>query len=125
MAAPRENTVSSDRVAQWADRLTRIPHVWRIVLGLLIALVLAILAWVIVDRVVINEFGSMTSTFVAVAVGLIAYGVGWWALVGFEDDPRHPWHAGAGAVWYVAAGAAGLVTLIMLAILGLIFGYVL
>lgn len=125
MAASRGNTYSSDRIAQWADRLTRVPHVWRIVLGALIALVLALLAWVVVDRIVINEFGSMTSTFVAVAVGVLAYGAGWWALIGFDEDPSHPWHARAGAVWFVAAGAAGLVALIALVALGLIFGYVL
>jgi len=124
MAASHGDTYSSDRIAQWAARLSRVPHVWRIVLGGLIAMELAILVWVIVDRVVINEFGNITSTFVAVAVGVLAYGVGWWALVGFDGTPGEPWRAGAPAVWYVAAGAAGLVTLIMLAILGLAFGYV-
>lgn len=125
MAAPHDNTYSTDRVAQWAERLTRVPHVWRIVLVLLVTLVLALLAWVVVDRIIVNEFGSMTPTFVAVAVGLLVYGVGWWALVGFEDNPQRPWHAGAKAVWFVAAGAAGLVTLVMLAAVGLVFGYVL
>jgi len=125
MAAPQGQTYSSNRVAQWAARLSRISHLWRIVLGLLIALELAILAWVVVDRIVINEFGNTTSTFVAVAVGLVAYAVGWWALVGFDNDPGQPWRAGAPAVWYVTAGAAGLVALIMVALLGLAFGYVL
>src|SRR5690554_8230698 len=125
MAAPRDKTYSTDRDTQWAELLTRVPHVWRIVLVLLVTLVLALLAWVVVDRIIVNEFGSMTPTFAAVAVGLLVYGVGWWALVGFADDPQHPWHAGASAVWFVAAGAAGLVTLVMLAAVGLIFGYVL
>jgi len=63
MAAPRDKTYSTDRVAQWAERLTRVPHVWRIVLVLLVTLVLALLAWVVVDRIIVNEFGSMTPTF--------------------------------------------------------------
>ena len=124
MTAPHGQTYSSPRVAQWAARLSHIPHLWRIALGLLIALELAILAWVIVDRIVINEFGNTTSTFVAVAVGLVAYAVGWWALVGFDDSARQAWHAGEPAVWYVAVGAAGLVALIMLGVLALAFGYV-
>lgn len=124
MAAPQGHTFSSNRVQQWAARLTRISHLWRIVLSFLIALELAMLSWVVVDRIVINEFGNMTSTFVAVAVGVLAYGVGWWALVGFDDNPRQLWRADARAVWFVAAGAAGLVALVMLAILGLAFGYI-
>jgi len=123
MAAPQHSTLSSDRVALWAERLTRLPHVWRIVLGFLITLVMAILAWVVVDRLVIGELGNTTSTFVAVAAGLLVYGVAWWALVGFDDNPQQPWQAGPAAVWLVAAGAAGLVALVMLAVLGLAFGY--
>ena len=124
MAAPQDHTLSSDRIADWAARLTRVSHLGRIALGLAITLVLAILAWVVVDRLVIDEYGNMTSTFVAVAAGLLVYGGGWWALVGFDEDPRRPWQAGPAAVWFVAAGAAGLVALIMLAALGLAFGYV-
>lgn len=124
MAAPHDRTLSSDRIAQWAARLARVSHLGRIVLGFAITLVLAILAWVIVDRVVINEYGNMTSTYVAVAVGLAVYGAGWWALVGFDGDPRRPWQAGPAAVWFVAAGVAGLVALIALAVLALAFGYV-
>ena len=123
MGNPDSSSSAVSPFEQWAARLTGTPRLWRIVLSLLITLELAILAWVVVDRVIINEFGSMTSTFVAVAVGLVAYAIGWWALVGFDDAPDHPWRAGRPAVWFLAVGLGGMVVLIMVAVFGLAFGY--
>jgi len=75
--------------------------------------------------VVEGDVDPLTPALIAVALGVILYAIGWWALVGFEGDPRRPWHAGTPAVLYVAAGGAGLVLIVMLALFGLAFGYVL
>ena len=44
-------------------------------------------------------------------------------LVGFEWNPARPWHPGRAAVLYTAAGGAGLLLVIVLALFGLAFGY--
>ncbi len=112
----------------WAARLDRLPRLERIILSLLITLLLVILVSFIIDRVLIDnvvegDMDPMLPALIAVVLGLLFYGIGWWAMVGF--DMNGPWHAGKPAVIYAALGALALVMLAVLAIFGLLFGYVL
>lgn len=124
------NLVTESRIRLWADRLARLPHLTRVVLALAIALELTVLLSVVVDRLLIDavvdgDVDPMTPALIAAVFGVILYGVGWWAMIGFDSDPRRPWEPGAPAVVYTAAGAAGLVILAALALFGLAFGYLL
>jgi hypothetical protein len=126
----RKPPVPMTPIELWTARLDRLSRLWRVVLSLLITLELVVLCSVIIDRVFIDsvlkgKVGAMTPAWIAAALGLVFYAVGWWALVGFDLDPDEPWHAGRWAVWYVALGAAGLVLMVMLALFGLAFGYLL
>lgn len=118
------------RIEQWAERLDRMSRVWRVVLSLLITLELVILLSlfidrVLIDRVVAGDVGAAVPAWIAVILGIVLYVVGWWALVGFDLNPDRPWHAGTPAVLYVVAGGACLVILVILALFGLAFGYLL
>jgi hypothetical protein len=118
------------RIEQWADRLDRMSRAWRVVLSLLITLELVILLSlfidrVLIDRVVAGDVGAAVPAWIAVILGIVLYIVGWWALVGFDFNPDRPWRAGTPAVLYVAAGGACLVILVILALFGLAFGYLL
>lgn len=118
------------RIDQWADRMDRMPRTARIILSLAITLELVVLAWLIVAELFgidIMDSGSKTTVplLLVLVLGIVFYVVGWWAMVGFDTDPNRPWHAGSPAVLYLAAGAAGLIVLLLLALFGLALGYVL
>jgi len=69
--------------------------------------------------------GAMTPALIEATIGVVLYVIGWWLLVGFDADPEKPWQARPLTVGYVAAGVVVLVLLIMLALFGLAFGYIL
>ena len=116
------------RITEWTERINRMPRITRIVLALGITLELTVLLSVVIDRTLIDQVveGSvdpMVPALIAAGLGLVFYGVGWWAMVGFELN--QPWRAGTPAVLFVAAGVAGLALIIVLALSGLVFGYLL
>jgi len=119
---------STSGIERWAVRLGRLSRGWRVALSLAITLELVILISFVVDRLLIQrvvegDLARAVPAWIAVGVGLVLYAVGWWALVGFEWDPARPWHPGRAAVLYTAAGGAGLLLVIVLALFGLAFGY--
>jgi hypothetical protein len=116
------------RITEWTERINRMSRGGRIRLTLVITLVLTVLLSVVIDRTLIDRVveGSvdpMLPALIAAGLGLVFYGVGWWAMVGFELN--EPWRAGTPAVVFVVAGVAGLVLIIVLALFGLVFGYLL
>lgn len=117
-------------VERWAARLGRLSRGWRVTLSLAITLELVILISFAVDRLLVQRVveGDLARTapaWIAAGVGLVLYAVGWWALVGFDWNPAQPWRPGRAAVLYTAAGGAGLLVVIVLALFGLVFGYLL
>lgn len=122
--------MSTHAIDRWAARLGNLSRGWRVLLSLVITLELVILISFAVDRLLIQrvvegDLARAAPAWIAAGVGLALYAVGWWALVGFDWDPAHPWSPGRPAVLYTAAGVAGLLVVIVLALFGLAFGYLL
>lgn len=122
-----EERYPMSRVEQWSARLNRMPRMLRMVLSLAITLEMVVLAWLLIATILDIELfdpnQDLTVPMVLVTVlGLVFYGVGWWAMVGFDTAP---WQAGTPAVIYTVAGCAGLFLVLMLVLLGLAFGYIL
>ena len=118
------------RIEQWAALINRLRRATRIALSVVIALELTLLISLIVDRLLIaavydGDVGAMVPALIAVGFGVLFYVIGWWALVGFDADPTRPWRAGRPAVLYAAVGAAGVIALVMLILIGLAQGYIL
>jgi hypothetical protein len=118
------------RMQIWAARIDRMPRGVRVVLSLITTLELVVLAWVVMSELFgVDLFDSdpdlLVPLLIVLGLGLVFYGIGWWAMVGFDLDPALPWRAGRPAVLYLAAGIGALVLLIMLALFGLAFGYIL
>ncbi|MBN1202336.1 MAG: hypothetical protein JXJ20_10815 [Anaerolineae bacterium] len=117
-------------VERWSARIDRMGRRRRIILALLITLELVALTSLIIDRLLIGrvvegDVNPMTPALIEAGLGLLFYGIGWWAMVGFDWDPQSPWRAGRPAVVYTVLGAASLVLLVLLVLFGLVFGYVL
>lgn len=124
----RQDTRTPSRTRLIANRISRMRRPTRILLSAAISLILVILASLIIDRLFIQgvyegDVDPMTPALVVVGLGLVFYGVGWWAMVGFDLDPDHPWQAGIPAVAYVSVGLIGFVLMIILILLGLVIGY--
>jgi hypothetical protein len=118
------------RIGLWASRLNRLSRTGRVVLTWLITLELVALVSIFVDKLLIDQViqgdvGAMTPALIEAGIGAVLYLLGWWLLVGFDSDPQNPWQARTSTVLYVAAGVAVLILLIVLALFGLAFGYIL
>jgi hypothetical protein len=118
------------RIDVWAGRINRLPRLARVFLSLLITLEYTGLLWLLAVLVFdIDVFATDPDTtwplLLVLGVGLVVYGVGWWAMVGFDWDPNRPWQAERPAVLFVAAGVLALILLVALVLFGLAFGYVL
>jgi protein-S-isoprenylcysteine O-methyltransferase Ste14 len=119
---------SNNRVDQWSARLGRLSRGWRVALSLAVTAVLVVLVSIIVDRLLVDsvirgDLARSVPAWIAAATGVVLYALGWWALVGFDWNPAQPWHPGRPAVFFTAAGAAGLLLIVSLALFGLVFGY--
>ncbi len=111
----------------WLDRQ---PRGRRVALSLAITVELVILVSVmvdrlLVDRVIAGDLSRSAPAWIAAGTGVIVYVIGWWVLVGFDWNPGQPWRAGKGAVLFAVIGAAALIVLMVLALYGLLFGYLL
>jgi hypothetical protein len=126
MAQQRSQTRYA-RLVGWLDRL---PRLRRVLLSLGITVEFVILASLVIDRLLIDSVLSgdvhpLVPAWVAAGLGVVFYGIGWWALVGFDFDADHPWRAGNPAGLYVTAGLLALALLAVLVLFGMMFGYVL
>lgn len=129
MAQQNQISVAS-RIDQWAARLNRLSRMGRVVLSVLITLELVVLISLVIDKLLIDQViegdvDPMTPALIEAAIGIVFYVIGWALLVGFDSDAQKPWQASTPTVLYVAAGGVGLVLLIILALFGLAFGYIL
>ncbi|NDJ75783.1 MAG: hypothetical protein GYB65_05960 [Chloroflexi bacterium] len=121
---------SAQRIERWAARINRLPRLARVILSLVITLEVTALMWLLLALVFdlkLDEVDSTTTIVLVIVLGLglAAYVVGWWAMVGFDLDPDRPWQAGTATVLYVAGGIIAQVLLLVLALFGLAFGYIL
>jgi hypothetical protein len=126
----RKGTATTNRFEQWVAWLDRQSRGRRVALSLAITVELVILVSVVVDRLLVDRViaGDMSRAapaWIAVGTGVLVYVIGWWALVGFDWNPAQPWRAGNAAVFFTAVGAAALIVLMVLALYGLLFGYLL
>lgn len=126
----RKATSSARRIDQWAGWIARQSRGRRMALSLAITVELVILVSVVVDQLLIDrvnagDLSRAAPAWIATAVGVVVYIFGWSALVGFDWNPAHPWRATRAAVLFTVVGAAGLIVLIVLALYGLVFGYLL
>lgn len=126
----RKEASTTSRFERWTTWLDRQPRGRRVALSLAITVELVILVSVVVDRLLVDrviagEMSRAAPAWIAVGTGVLVYVVGWWALVGFDWNPAQPWRAGNAAVLFTVTGAAALIVLIVLALYGLLFGYLL
>ncbi|GAB4414851.1 MAG: hypothetical protein Kow00106_10110 [Anaerolineae bacterium] len=126
----RKGTATTNRFEQWVAWLDRQPRGRRVALSLAITVELVILVSVAVDRLLVDRViaGDMARTvpaWIAAGTGLFVYVIGWWALVGYDWNPAKPWRAGHKGVLFTAIGVAALIVLVVLALYGLLFGYLL
>lgn len=116
------------RMQRWTARLSRWSRWLRVTLSLIITLELTVFVGLLVDSIVVGDalsqdVGARTTALVIIAVvGVVIYAVGWWALVGFDFDPDHPWQANAASVLFVLAGLIAFFVLAVLVVAGLLFG---
>lgn len=121
-------TKPTARIDQIVRRVRRMSRPTRIVVNMLISLVvvgligLPMMFLLSGDDSIAGGVATVPVTFLAV-VWLIAYGVGWWSLVGFDTDVE--WVAGRPAGWMMVFGAMALLVFVLEIILALLFGFVL
>ncbi|GIV81775.1 MAG: hypothetical protein KatS3mg051_1129 [Anaerolineae bacterium] len=126
----RKAASAPGRFDQWAAWIQRQSRGRRVALSLAITVELVILVSVVVDRLLVDrvtagDLSRSAPAWIAAGTGVIVYVIGWWALVGFDWNPGQPWRAGKSAVLFTVIGAAALIVLIVLALYGLLFGYLL
>jgi hypothetical protein len=115
-----------DRITYRAQSMSR-PT--RIVINTLISLlIVALIGLPIMFFIAGDDSGesggtsTMPVTILAV-LWLIIYGVGWWALVGFDIEEE--WQPGRPAGWMLVVGIGGLLLLIIEIMASLLFGLLL
>ena len=111
------------RLDNWTGRLERMPRLARMLLNGLIALMLAALTALLISLLVgeaaFTEADTALFVFgVAMGVGLVAYVVGYWNLLGFDRE-AHP-HLTRRAVYYVLTGVFTALILLIWLIISLI-----
>ncbi len=96
-----------------------LPRLARLVLVALVALVVTIAVSPLVDDIYLRYFYTFETrglpAMVTVAFGIIAYGVGWWLIIGMAgEQPR----ARKAVIWYLAIAAVLLIWVLALTIYG-------
>lgn len=123
---PQRALTLFEQIQVWVDRL---PRGSRIGLNAIISLmVMVVLGLPIVLITAGSQVNSVESgevlylpTIVIAVLWLVLYGVGWWALVGFDWDVEQEWRAQRTSVYVVLLGAAAFVITIFGCIFGLLF----
>jgi hypothetical protein len=117
-----------DKITYRAQRMAR-PT--RIVINTLISLLIVALIGVPLmflisgdDSASGGSASTMPVTIIAI-LWLIAYGVGWWALVGFDSNIEEEWQPGRPAGWMLVVGIGALLILIIEIVAALLFGLLL
>ncbi|MBN1564292.1 MAG: hypothetical protein JXA10_10670 [Anaerolineae bacterium] len=111
----------STGLAAFGARIGRLMRFTRILMCILIALVIALLAWLVMaealgDGVSNPEPGEFP--YVAVVFGTLVYAVAWWAIVGFASgEARLAWRAGTPAAIMVLAGLVSFVLDVVIVII--------
>jgi hypothetical protein len=108
----------NQRLNRIAKLVVNIPRTTRIVLAMAISLVFVAAVWLPLSAI----FESMTWVIPAV-LWLVAYGLGWWGLIGF-DDAADDWEPGRPTAWILILGGVSLLLLIIEIIFALLFGFV-
>lgn len=114
----RSRGKTQSRIDGLATTVGNIPRFSRVALNMGISLIFVAALWLPLSAVV---SGSMW--VIATVVWLVAYGVGWWVLIGFDDIEETPIHPRM--AWIVIFGAVCLFLLILEIIFFLLLGLVL
>jgi TRAP-type C4-dicarboxylate transport system permease small subunit len=116
------------RVEKIAARVDRMSRPARIAINMVISLLVVAVLGLPVTLLFAGDAseGSVlyAPSIIVAVIWLIIYGVGWWALVGFDVDPQQPWQAGKPAVWVTVLGAGAAFVLLLEIIFGLLYGLV-
>lgn len=124
--APTRPSARIDRITR---RVAQMSRPTRIVVNMLISLtVVGLMGLPIMfllagsDTVEGGGVATIPVTVLAV-VWLVTYGIGWWAMVGFDTDVE--WVAGRPAGWMLVFGVMVFLIFALEIILSLLFGFVL
>lgn len=107
----------------WSVRLARavveLPRLARLALAGVIALVVTIAVSPLVDNIYLRYFFTVETrglpAMISVAFGIIAYGIGWWLIIGMAGErPR----ARRAVIGYLAIAAALLIWVLALTLYG-------
>lgn len=107
----------------WSVRLARavvaLPRLARLALAGVIALVVTIAVSPLVDNIYLRYFFTVETrglpAMISVAFGIIAYGIGWWLIIGMAgEQPR----ARRAVIGYLAVAAALLIWVLALTLYG-------
>lgn len=114
------------QVQIWVDGLPRGARIGlNAFISLLVMVVLGLPIVLITAGSQVNEIESgevlYIPTIVIAVAWLAIYGIGWWALVGFDWDLDIEWRAERPAVWMVLLGATAFLLIIFGCIFGLLF----
>jgi hypothetical protein len=111
----------STGLAAFGARIGRLMRFTRILICILIAMALALLAWLVMAEVLgdgVSDPDQGSLPYVAVAFGALVYAVAWWAILGFASgEARVSWRAGTPAAIMVLAGIAAFVADVVIVIL--------
>jgi hypothetical protein len=109
------------RIEQWAARIEALPRLLRITLTLVTTVLLVFLVWALLAELVggglVSADPSPALTLIVALMGMLIYGAGWAALVGFDNRPGGAWHAGPSAVYFLAAGGAALAVIVVVVVI--------
>ncbi|MBI5929105.1 MAG: hypothetical protein HY862_07345 [Chloroflexi bacterium] len=125
----KAQTRPTARIDKIVWRVRRMSRPTRIVVNMLISLVVVGLIGLPImfllsgsDSVEGGGVATIPVTVLAV-IWLIAYGVGWWSMVGFDTDVEWVAHRPAG--WMLVFGVTAFLIFVLEIILALLFGFVL
>ncbi len=105
--------MEESRLAAFGARIGRLMRFTRILLCILIALALALLAWLAMAEILgggVADPEPGIYPYIAVVIGTLIYAVAWWAILGFASgEARLTWRAGTPAAIMALAGLVAFV----------------
>ncbi len=115
----QKTTSAPGRLARFGNRLSRLPRLVRILLvgvfALAVTLSLSPLVDLIYDRYFFSAQTVIVPALVTATVGLIAYMLGWWLMVGTVGEQPE---ARAAMVWYFGIGVLAVIIVAYLILTG-------